>query len=113
MDYRRIQLFAKNLLGNDDGTAIALGVKPRYKFDDGKPTDVVEALIVEVVATDNNYEKMMIKVFDLKAPISQELIAQAGGHKKVKFKNLTGKLYRTANGDLAVSASATTLEVLA
>ena len=56
---------------------------------------------------------MNVKVTDLKAVLTQEMIDAAGGKMKVKFKNLTGKIYRTNSGVYDVSASADGVEVIA
>lgn len=112
MNITNINLTTNQICGNPDGTAMAIAVAPGYKYEDGKRTDIVEYIKVSTVFVDNAFEKMNVKVYDLKTALSQDGINLAGGKKKVKFKNLTGKIYRTGNGDYAISASADAMEVL-
>lgn len=112
MNLMNIILNTAQISGNTDGTAMAIGVSPGYQYQDGKKTDTITYTKVNTVFVDNAYEKMSVKVLDTKPILTQEAIELAGGKKKIKFKNLTGKIYRTANGDYAVSVSADSMEVL-
>lgn len=112
MNLMNIFLNTAQICGNTDGTAMAIGVAPGYQYQDGKKTDTITYTKVNTVFVDNAYEKMSVKVLDTKPILTQEAIELAGGKKKIKFKNLTGKIYRTANGDYAVSVSADSMEVL-
>lgn len=67
---------------------------------------------VEAVFPMNKYEKVTVKVKDLKLSITVEQLEQAGGQKKVKFKNLTRRFYRVDSGDIRLSASADSMEVM-
>ncbi|MCR4756098.1 MAG: hypothetical protein K5868_11360 [Lachnospiraceae bacterium] len=112
MNIFRLQLQTNQISGNADGTGIALSVTDGFKYVDGVKTETVDHLKVSVVFPDNGYEKMAIKVYDTRLSNANEKIAAAGGQLRVKFKNLSGKLYRTNYGEIAVSASADSMEVL-
>ena len=101
------------LSGNADNSGIITGIAPGYEYADGKRTDNVTHMKVETVFPNNKFEKVTVKVKDLKLPISAEQLEQAGGQKKVKFKNLTGRFYRDNTGEYRLSASADSMEVLA
>ncbi len=112
MDLTRIELTPDNLGGNKEGRGIALGITQGYEYDkNGKKTDKVTHMNVKTVFPDNGYEMLNVKVLDLNLPITAEQL-KAQKEKKVKFKNLRGKLYRTGHGDYAISALADSLEVL-
>lgn len=111
MDLTKIELTAKQITGNDEGRAIVTAITPGYEYQDGKKTDNVTYMALTSVFPNNSYEKLKVKVLDMKLPLTAEQL-KAQGEKKVKFKNLRGKVYRTGNGDYAVSATADSLEVL-
>ncbi len=108
-----ILLNTPQVCGNADGSAIITGISAGYEYVDGKRTDNITHAKVEAVFPSNKYEKITVKVKDLKLPITAEQIEQAGGQKKVKFKNLTGRFYRANSGDYLLSASADSMEVIA
>jgi len=112
MNITELTLTANQICGNADGIAIALAIASGYKYEDGKRTDEITHMKVSAVFVDNSFEKMNVKIADLKPILTQEIIETAGGKKKVKFKNLTGRIYRTGNGEYAISASADAIEVL-
>ena len=98
--------------GNNDGIGILLDVTPGYEYVNGKRTDTQTCIKYLGVFADNNYDKETVKVASLKEVVSKELLAQQSGKIKVKFKNLTGKFYRTSNGEYALSCTADSIEVL-
>ena len=108
-----INLNTIQVSGNADGTAFIIGIRNGYDWVDGKPTENITHVKVEAVFPTNKYEKITVKVKDLKLPITAEQLEQAGGQKKVKFKNLTGRFYRANSGDYLISASADSMEVIA
>ncbi|MBR1649974.1 MAG: hypothetical protein IJ691_02295 [Lachnospiraceae bacterium] len=108
-----ITLNTMQVSGNADGTAIMTGISAGYEYVDGKRTDNITHTKIEAVFPTNKYEKITVKVKDLKLPITADQLEQAGGQKKVKFKNLTGRFYRGNSGDYILSASADSMEVLA
>ena len=113
MNITKITLTAHQISGTAEGTGLVLSITPGYEFQNGKKTDIISHMKYETVFTNNGYEKMTIKVLDTKPVLTNEAISQAGGQKKVKFKNLSGRIYRTSTGEYAVSASAESAEVLA
>ncbi|MCR4596860.1 MAG: hypothetical protein K5673_08765 [Lachnospiraceae bacterium] len=111
MNFFDIVLTPLQLSGNNDGVGIALSVSPGYQYSDGIKTDNISHLKITTVFPDNSFDKCSVKVMDLKCPVTQEKIVSSGGKLKVKFKNLTGKLYRASTGEIMISASADSAEV--
>lgn len=111
MNLTKIELTAKQMSGNEEGRAIVTEIAMGNEYKDGKKTDNVTHMVVTAVFPNNSYEKLRVKVLDLKLPLTAEQL-KSQGEKKVKFKNLRGKLYRIGHGDYAVSATADSLEVL-
>lgn len=105
-------LTPEQLCGNSEGTAIVLGVSQGYEYKDGKRTENVTHTKVEAVFDSNRFEKANVKVERTKIGLTTEQISQQGGSVNVKFKNLTGKFYRTNSGEYALSCSADNLEVI-
>lgn len=110
LDIRKIGLVAQQISNNANASGIAVDVLPGYGYDNGKKTDKITHIIVETVFPDNGYEKVRVKVNDLKIPLTKEQLSPQG--KKVAYKGLTGKIYRTNTGEYAISATADSLEVL-
>ena len=108
-----ITLNTMQVSGNADGSAIITRISEGKEYLDGKRTENTTHMKVEAVFPTNKYEKITVKVKDLKLPITEEQLEQAGGQKKVKFKNLTGRFYRANSGDYLLSASADSMEVIA
>lgn len=111
MNITQFELTMQQISGNEDGRGIATGIVPGNEYKDGKKTDNITHMVVTTVFPSNGYEKLNVKVWDLKLPLTAEQL-KSQGEKKIKFKNLRGKLYRTGHGDYAVSATADSLEVL-
>lgn len=107
-----VTLNAMQISGNADGSAIITGISSGHEYVDGKRTENITHMKVEAVFPANKYEKVLVKVKDLKLPITVEQLEQAGGQKKVKFKNLSGRFYRGNSGDFLLSASADSMEVM-
>lgn len=106
-----IKLIPVQIAGNTEGTGILLNMAPGYDYIDGKRTDTQSHIKYEAVFPDNAFEKVLVKVPGTKAIITGEQLAQSG-RAKVKFKNLTGKFYRTNSGEYALSCSADAVEVI-
>lgn len=113
MKISEIILTTMQISGNAEGSAIITGISAGYEYVDGKRTDNITHTKIEAVFPTNKFEKITVKVKDLKLPITAEQLEQAGGQKKVKFKNLTGRFYRGNTGEYILSASADSMEVLA
>lgn len=105
-------LTPKQIAGEDDGHALAVGISNGFEYVDGRRTDNQTHKKVEAVMINNKYEKVTVKVAGVKHQLTSELIAQNGGAVKVKFKNLTGKFYRTSSGEYALSCTADGIEVV-
>lgn len=108
-----VKLTAEQIAGVNDGSAFAVGIADGYEYVDGKRTENQTHKKVEAVMPNNKYEKILVKVAGVKHPLTAELIAQNGGTVKVRFKNLTGKFYRTSSGEYALSCTADAVEVVA
>lgn len=111
MNIKDIQLNSQQICGNTTGTGLLLSVSDGYEYVNGKATDTITHIKNTVVFTDNQYEKMIVKVKGNKPLLTNEQIQQKGGSVKVAFKNLTGRFYRTNTGEYALSASADSMEV--
>lgn len=107
-----IILNTNQITGNENGEAILLNVTNGYEYVDGKATDNVANQKYSVVCPDNAYEKIIVKIKGNKPVINNEQIQARGAQVKVKFKNLTGRFYRTTSGEYALSANAEGMEVL-
>lgn len=108
-----VKLIGEQISGNNDGSALAVGIADGYEYVDGKRTENQICKKVEAVMPNNKFDKFVIKVAGVKHPLTAELIAQNGGSVKVRFKNLTGKFYRTSSGEYALSCTADAVEVVA
>lgn len=113
MKITNIQLTSQQISGNSTGTGLLLSVSDGYEYVNGKPTDTITHIKSTVVFTDNQYEKITVKVKGNKSVLTNEQIQQKGGSVKVAFKNLTGRFYRANTGEYALSASADSMEVQA
>lgn len=92
--------------------AIVTDINPGYEYVDGKKTENITCMKLTSVFPENGYEKIVVKVKGTKIPLTKEQIIQQGGKVNVRFKNLTGRFYRTNSGDYALSASADGVEVI-
>lgn len=109
MEVKDIILTPVQITGNNDATGILLGENPGYAYQNGKRTDTQTHIKYAVVFPENNFEKVTVKVPGTKSVMTPE---QQKGKIKVKFKNLTGKFYRTNSGEYALSCSADGVEVI-
>ena len=107
-----IILTPAQISGNTDGVAFIIGFSDGNEYVGGKRTDNVTHIKAEAVFPANKYEKVVVKVKDLKIPLTTEMLEKAGGQMQVKFINLTGRFYRSNSGEYLLSASADSLEVL-
>lgn len=112
MEITEVKLTSLQIAGNAEGTGILLNMAPGYDYVDGKRTDTQSHIKYETVFLDNAFEKVLVKVPETKPVITREQLAQQGGRLKVKFKNLSGKYYRTSNGEYALSCRADGVEVI-
>ncbi|RKJ62281.1 hypothetical protein [Roseburia sp. 1XD42-69] len=111
MNISDIILTPQQISRNPAGTGILLSVSDGYEYVNGRATDNVTHIKYKAVFTDNQYEKVIVKVKGSKPIITNEQIQQKGGSVKAAFKNLCGRFYRTNSGEYALSASAESMEV--
>ena len=98
--------------GNAEGIGILLNILLGYEYVNGKRTDIHTFLKYQVVYPDKGFEKVTVKVPGTKPIVTAEQLEQQNGKIKVKFKNLSGKLYRSNSGDLMLSCKADGVEVI-
>lgn len=111
LNLTKIKLITEQIAGNPDGKGILLEERAGFEYLDGKRTDNQTHIKYQVVFPENDFEKVTVKVPGTKPVINAEQLAQQG-KVNVKFKNLTGKIYRKSNGEYDVSVSADGLEVI-
>ncbi len=107
-----VNLTTAQIAGNNEGIGVLLGIAPGYEYVNGKRTDTQSHIKYSGCFTDNNFEKATVKVSGTKEVISKDILTQQAGKIKVKFKNLTGKFYRTSSGEYALSCTADSVEVI-
>lgn len=115
MDMRKISFTAEQVLGGD--TAILTGQKPLYEYKDNKRTDNQIGMTYTVLAFQNGtMESVNIKVEGAKVlDISDDEIIEANKSLTfifVKFDSFVGKPYNNNNGCMAVSCSASGVEIV-
>lgn len=108
-----IELNEEAMSGNAEGIFEAFSVSNGFDYDNGVKSDKISHLKIEVGTKKYKYEKVKVKVQDLKPVVTNELIAQKGGSVRVKFKNLKGKIYTMPSGKSDVNAKADSVEVIA
>lgn len=113
MNITDLTLIALQITGSNDAAGILLRILPGYEYQNGKRTDMQTHVKYEVVFPENNFEKVTVKVPGIKPVVSEEQLGLQKGKIKVKFKNLSGKFYRTNSGEYALTCSADGVEVIA
>lgn len=113
MNITNLILLPVQITGNNDAKGILLGQNPGYDYQNGKRTDMQTHVKYEVVFPENNFEKVIVKVPGTKPVMTPEELELQKGKVKIKFKNLSGKFYRTNSGEYALSCSADGVEVIA
>lgn len=107
----KVPLTAEQICNSKDTTVILVSVRGVPEYKDGKPTGNIDGYRYEVACPWAQLDKIKVKIKG-ELIVTQEQIDQKGGSMKIRFKNLTGKFYRTGNGDYELSASADGLEVV-
>lgn len=102
---------AEQICNSKDTSVLIVDIREGIRYENGKPTGEIDHYKYDVVLPFNQYEKITVKIKG-NALLTLEQITQKGGSVKVKFKDLTGKLYRNSNGDYDLSANATGLEIV-
>lgn len=105
-------LDASDISGNAEGIGYLLGQRPYYEYVSGKKTENQLGITYNGVFPDNLFEKAAVKVANTQVVITDEQILKSNGKMKVRFKNLTGKFYRTNSGEYVLSCRADGLEVI-
>lgn len=106
-----VSLTAEQICNSKDVSVLLVAIREGAEYKDGKATGNIDHYKHDVVLPYNQFEKVTVKIKGVPV-ITQEQIDQKGGNVKIRFKNLTGKFYRTGNGEYALSASADGLEVV-
>lgn len=108
-----IKLTVSQIAGNADGAGILLSMSPGFEYEQGKRTDTQSHIKFEAVFPENAFEKVWVKVPGTKPIVTEEQLAQQSGKLRIKFKNLTGKFYRSTNsGEYLLTCSADGAEVI-
>lgn len=115
MNLKNITLTAEQVLGGD--TAILTGQKPLYEYKDNKRTDNQIGMTYTVLAFQNgSMETVNVKVENAKPiDISDDEIVEANKSLTfifVKFDSFVGKAYNSFNGGMAISCSASGVEIV-
>lgn len=107
-----LELTEKQITGNANGILYLASFKAGYEYVNGKRTDNSTFIKYDVVSIENDFDKITIKVPGTTPVITAEQLSQKKGNVKVKFKNLTGKFYRTSSGEYALTCKADGIEVI-
>lgn len=106
-----VTITAEQICNSKDITVLLVAVREGAEYKDGKATGVIDHFKYDAVLPSNQFEKVTVKIKGA-CIVTQEQLEQKGGSIKVRFKNLTGKFYRTGTGEYALSATAEGLEVV-
>ena len=71
-------LTPQQICGNSNGRGLLLSVNNGYEYVNGKITDTVSHIKYTVVFTDNQYEKLTVKVKGTTPVVTNELLKQNG-----------------------------------
>ncbi len=111
-NYRNIILLGFQISGNKENIGYLTEVAPGYAYENGKKTDNITHTKITVAFPDNDFEKFTIKLQTTTPPIAFGEVSPENPI-KISLKNLTGKFYKTYSGDIAISATAEAMEVIA
>ena len=107
-----LKLYAQSIAGNPQGKGLVLKADDVQEYGpDGKPTGRIVGKKYTAIFKDNGYEKVLVKIPNTSNVITAEELQAANGEIPVIFENLQGKIYRTANGEYAISCTATDVKV--
>lgn len=108
-----IVLTADQITNSVDGIALVGDVADGYEYSDGKRAETPSYKRVTVALPKRKLEQIVVKVMDMKIPLTPELLEQKSGSVKVKFKNLSGRYYYDREAkEYKLSCKADGLEVL-
>ena len=112
MDITSIILTPVQIAGNAEGTGILINWNLGYEYVDGKKSNTPTFLKYIIAFTDNEFEKIEVKIPGTKPIISEEQLSQQKGKIKVKCKNLNARFYRTNSGEYKLTCRAEGIEVV-
>lgn len=81
------------ITNSTDEIVLAVEVRDGYDYVDGKKAEIPTFKRVTLVIPKRKYEQVVVKVYDMNIPLTEEMIEQKGGSVKVKLKNLSGRFY--------------------
>lgn len=103
MNVRNVVIDAQATCGK---TAIVTGVRPKYKYVDGKRTTEQDGYAIACVLPDRGYDDLVVSVPDI-----PEGLAQLHGNPTVQFDGLTMSIYGRPD-DLRVAARASAVRII-
>ena len=113
MQITDINLTPSQIAGNVEGIGTLLRCTPGYDYIDDKKSDTPTFLKYKIAFTDNEFEKIDVKVPGTKPIVTEEVLVQQKNKIKVKCKNLTGKFYRDSKtGEYKLTCRADGIEVV-
>lgn len=86
---------------------ILIGIRPYYKYEDGKKVDKIEGYRYEIVLCQRKYERLFVKIAgDQRIPFNED-----EGGLPVQFENLELHVYyQWKTGTYEISATATNIQ---
>lgn len=99
------------LNGDADASVLLTGVREGFLYENGQITSKIDHYKYDVVIPTRKYEKLTVKISG-RAILTNDMIELEGGVISVRLKGLTGKFYRTAGGEYALSATAEGVEIV-
>lgn len=113
MNITDIVLTQEQITNAADGIMQAVDITDGYDYVDGKRAEFPSFKKVIMVLPKRKFERVAVKVYDLKLPLSSEMIEQKGGSVKVRAKALVGRFYFDREShEYKLSCKAEGLEVL-
>ena len=106
MDILNVSIDANKPVGNN---LILIGVRPYYRYEDGKKTDKVEGYRYDIVLANRKYEQISVKI----AGEQRLAFTEDDSGIPVKFENLELRIYYQWHpSSYDVSATATDIHPL-
>lgn len=106
----RVILTALQITGNANGNCIFLRLALLKEYVDGKISDNIIGVKIDVVCPDNNYEQFTVKIKGKYSVLCEQLKDKEG--RVISLPDLTGRFYRDNTGSYQLSCSATKVEVV-
>ncbi|UYJ46315.1 MAG: hypothetical protein OGM16_16210 [Lachnospiraceae bacterium] len=113
MNITDIVLTQEQITNAVDGIMQAVDITDGYDYVGGKRAESPSFKKVTMVLPKRKFERVVVKVYDMKIPLSSEMIEQKGGSIKVRAKALAGRFYFDRESrEYKLSCKAEGLEVL-